>query len=130
MSSSFDIPDSISFGELEKLQAKAAEEMEERKAQDKSGPFGGLNEEAVCDLVNDKLQEIQDACPNPIAHKVAMLQIISNMVEWHVGCAERQIEDGDIVSAGNWMRDAGKFQALHNILQTISVCKDDFTMDD
>ena len=125
MSSSFDqIPDSISFGELEKLAADAPKEPK------KEGPYAGYDREGLCDLVNDKLQELQDACPHPIAHKLAMLQVIDNMLDWHIQAAEAQAEAGDIDSAGCWMRDAGKWQAIHNIVATISVGKDDFTVSD
>ena len=123
MSSSFDIPDSISFGDLEKLASEAPKEPTK-----KAGPYAGYTEEGLCDLVNDKLQELQDLCPHPLSHKLAMMQIIDNMLEWHIQAASAQAEDGEMQSAANWMRDAGKFQALHNILQTISVCQDDFTM--
>lgn len=122
MSSSFEIPDSISFGDLEKLASEAPKEPTK-----KEGPYAGYDQEGLCDLVNDKLQELQDACPHPLAHKLAVLQILDNMLDWHIQAAEAQTENGDMDSAGCWMRDAGKFQAIHNILSTISVGSDDFT---
>ena len=51
MSSSFDVPDSISFGDLEKLQAKAKAEMEQSvKLKIKKVLTASFSEEALCDL--------------------------------------------------------------------------------
>ena len=121
MSSSFEIPDSISFGDLEKLQEQAPKE------EVKDGPFAGLTREAVETLVGDKLQELIEACPHPIAHKVALFDIIDHMISWHQGAAEHLAEQGELVQASGWLKDAGKLQAMANILQTISVSSDDFT---
>ena len=48
---------------------------------------------------------------------------------WHMGSAERRMEEGEFQSAGGWARDAGKIQAAWNILSTIEVCDEDFLMD-
>ena len=121
MSSSFEIPDSISFGDLEKLQADAPKE------EVKDGPFAGYHREGVESLVEAKLQELMEACPHPIAHKVAMFDIIDHMISWHQTAAEQMAEDGELRQAAGWLQDAGKLQAMANVLQTISVCREDFT---
>ena len=124
MSSSFDqIPDSISFGDLEKLQAEASKEADVKPAP----RFGGCTQEVIEDLVAQKLSEISEKCEHPVAHKVAMMMILDNMLEWHTRVSRSLIEDGDACHAIGWARDAGKFQAIANILDTISVSDDDFT---
>ena len=123
MSSSFEIPDSISFGDLEKLASGAPKEPTK-----KEGPYNGYTEQGLCEFVSDKLQEMQDAIPHPVVHKVAMMQILDHMLEWHIEASKIQIKNGELDSAGCWMRDAGKFQAIFNILATIGVGQDDFTM--
>ena len=61
----------------------------------------------------------------PILHKIMVQMIITHMVEWHSRVAENHLDDPE--SAIGWARDAGKFQAVMNILTTISVANDDFT---
>ena len=38
------------------------------------------------------------------------------------------MEDGEHSAALGWARDAGKFQSILNILDTVEVCDDDFTV--
>ena len=58
--------------------------------------------------------------------KAVIWRLISNMVHWHTEAGKRQFEDGDPESAVCWLRDAGKFQAMANLLQTINIGPDDF----
>jgi hypothetical protein len=76
------------------------------------------------------LDRIDEMCPGPLGHKVAMMMIVKRMFAWHNHMAEMQIEDGEIQSAMNWARDAGEFQVIHNILTNISVASYDFTCPD
>ena len=57
-----------------------------------------------------------------------MLHLLAQrMLEFHSKCGVMQIEDGETMSAVAWLRDAGKFQAVLNILATISCGDDDPT---
>ena len=123
--SEFTVPDSISFSDLEKIAEEAPKE-EEQKLE---GPYAGLTQEALVDLVSDKLQEISDICESPMAHKAAVGLIIDNMIEWHTRVSTHLIEEGNTKQAIGWARDAGKFQAVMNILGSISVCDQDFMED-
>ena len=123
--SEFTVPDSISFSDLEKIAEEAPKE-EEQKLE---GPYSGLTQEALIDLVSDKLQEISDICDSPMAHKAAVGIIIDNMIEWHTRVSNHLIEEGNTKQAIGWARDAGKFQAVMNILGSISVCDQDFMED-
>ena len=53
--------------------------------------------------------------------------ICQRMLEFHSKCGVMQIEDGETMSSIAWLRDAGKFQAVLNILATISCGDDDPT---
>ena len=116
------IPDGISFADLEKLQEKAAPE-----AEIKEQLFDDLTAEEVHALADKGLQLITDECEHPIAHKVAALIVINNMLDWHKRMAEVCQEAGEFPQANGWSRDAGKFQACMNILTTIEVGEGDFT---
>ena len=63
----------------------------------------------------------------PVAHKVMALMICDRFVQWHSNVAQRLIEEGDLESAISWARDAGKFQAIMDILLSVTVGPDDFT---
>ena len=67
-------------------------------------------------------------CPDPLVHKVMAMMVICRMVEWHKGVAQVKLEDGNKQSMGAWMRDAGKFQACMDILTSIAIGPDDFTV--
>ena len=66
-----------------------------------------------------------------MVHKIMMMMIIDNFLEWHTNAGISQIENGDERSVACWLRDAGKFQALHNIiLDTITTGPNDWTVGD
>jgi hypothetical protein len=52
---------------------------------------------------------------------------MGNMLNWHNKMAEQMMEDGEFSNAAAWLKDAGKFQAIMNILQTIEIGDDDPT---
>ena len=65
---------------------------------------------------------------SPVVHKLMIMMIVQRFMEWHSNCSERMFDDGETRSAICWARDAGKFQALANIIDSISVGPDDFTI--
>lgn len=87
-----------------------------------------MTKSQIYELAHALAEEGTDKCPNPIIHKVMLYVLIENMIHWHsVAGANFISKDNDIVQATAWLRDAGKFQAIANILDTINVGPDDFT---
>ena len=87
-----------------------------------------LTVEQVCDISQKGLEDINDAVGHPIGHKVAAIAIMTNMLDWHSRMAKSLMEEGEHSAALGWARDAGKFQSILNILDTVEVCDDDFTV--
>ena len=125
------IPDGLSFGDLEAMQKEAAERDAERQAEVTAAKseaiFDGKTKEEVVDIAADLVQEAIDKCNDPMVHKIMMMMIIDNYLEWHTKAGINQMEDGEERSAVCWLRDAGKFQAMHNILSTVTTGPNDWT---
>lgn len=118
------VPDGISFADLEKLAKDAPDDTSTELRHE--GPFNGLDEDQLKDLVDAHLDLIHEACPDPMFAKAVLWRLINNMMHWHTEAGKRQFEEGDPESAVYWLRDAGKFQAMANLLQTINVGPNDF----
>ena len=114
MTSAF-IPDSFSPEELKKLLAVAQPEPEATNDPDKQSA------EYIIQIAQDAIDYACENSAGPMVHKVMLLQIISHMFGWHTGMADSLIKDGQFEAAAGWSRDAGKFQAIMNIMETISV---------
>lgn len=128
------IPSGFSSEDLEAMLKNARHEDDCRSEQCEptgEGPFGsqGLTEEQVSELAYKFLDDAAEACDDPIVHKVMFIMIANNMLAWHSKMGCRFAEQGDSDQAMGWLRDAGKFQAILNILDTISVGPDDFTIE-
>ena len=121
--SSSAIPDGISFADLQKLAENAPDDS---AIVPTKGPYAGLNEEELKDLVDTWLENMHETNGHPMFAKAIVWRIISNMIDWHTTAGEHQFEKGDTESAVCWLRDAGKFQSMTNILHTINIGPDDF----
>ena len=117
------VPDGISFADLQKL---AKDAPDDSAIVPTDGPFNGLSEEELKDLIDTWLENMHEANGNPMFAKAIVWRIISNMVDWHTAGGEHQFKEGETESAVCWLRDAGKFQSILNILQTINVGPHDF----
>ena len=84
-----------------------------------------LTADELCEAAGKVLTDSLDICNDPLFHKLIMMNIVDRMVRWHKNASEDQ-DDPD--SAGAWMRDAGKLQAVMNILTTVTIGPDDFTV--
>ena len=114
MTQSFNIPDSISPEALEEHLQNAIEEDSVELPED------------LFDQAEYWIQRASSSSDNPmIVHKLMMACIIDRMIQFHERVAERIEEEGDGGSPGAWLKDAGKFQAIMNILQTIECGPDD-----
>jgi hypothetical protein len=121
MSTSF--PDGISFGELDSLRDQAPKENE---VKEEKALFDGKTQEQVCEIAAALCHEAIEKCNDPIMHKAMMIEMIEKMFRWHT---EQGISQDDDRSTVCWLRDAGKFQAIANILTSISVGPNDFILD-
>jgi len=117
------VPDGISFADL---QALAKDAPDDSAIVSTNGPFNGLSETELKDLVNTWLNNMHEACPDPMFAKAILWRIVDNMIGWHTESSKHQLEAGETDAAVSWLRDAGKFQAIGNILQTINVGPHDF----
>ena len=119
-------PDSISFEDLADLMVNAQQEVE--PVDKEAASYDGHTADEVSEVVKNKLNEMTDEINHPIVHKLAACEIIHSLMQWHTKASERLAESNDTVIAIGWAKDAGKLQAIMNILTTISVCDDDFTV--
>lgn len=114
MTQSFNIPDSIS--------PEALQEHLENAVVDE--PINDLPED-LFDQAEHWVQQASSNSDSPmIVHKLMIVAIVDRMIQFHERVAERMDEEGD-GPAGAWLKDAGKFQAIMNILQTIECGPDD-----
>ena len=134
------IPDGISFGDLEAMQKDAARRDAEREVQESierakaaaeekpDAHYDGKTRDEVIDIAASLVENALQQCNDPMVHKLMMMMIIDNFLEWHTKAGINQMEDGDTRSSVCWLRDAGKFQAIHNILDTITTGPKDWTV--
>ena len=120
------IPESFNLDQLSELLESAQSEDDLHTAADNSDKE--LTPEFIESVAQEVLEIATDKCPDPLVHKVIAMMVICRMVDWHKGVAIKQLEDGNQESMGAWMRDAGKFQACMDILTSIAIGPDDFTV--
>lgn len=111
------IPDSFNLDELQAMLECAPSEDE---------PCSCDHE--VIDTANEIFQLINEKSQDPVVHKIIVMHILHDFFDWHNIVGKRLVSDGDSKQASAWLKDAGKFQAIQNILCTISVSDDDFTI--
>ena len=123
-------PDSFSMDELKSLLENAPADITEIAAREPeaNGPYGGFTKEQVIKIAEDTVAELHEKCPEPIVQKVVMDIIVRAFCGWHSESGMHQSREGNVREALFWSRDAGKFQAIMCILDTIGVCDDDFTV--
>ena len=118
------IPNSFSSEDLQAMLDSAPKEEEmHTPAEDTSDS----SEDILDALADEVLNSVPEEHAGPLVHKVMAMKVIARMIEWHTHMGESLHEDGDTESGTAWLRDAGKFQACFNILQSITVGRDDFT---
>ena len=133
------IPSGFSSDDLQKMLENAIPEPEAKDpttcGDDDCDICGDSEQEKVLNIARkiedmmDELSEAHEAAPQLVA-KMSMIFTINRMIEWHSTVGLQMAENGEHRSAIGWARDAGKFQAIANILDTISVCEEDFTCGD
>ena len=118
------VPSGFSRDDLEKLLASAPTEGTTESTDSDEPTFGkqSLTESELLEAAEYLVQESLDRCNDPLFHKAIMLVISSRMVQWHMSCAEQQDTES---SRDSWIRDAGKFQAMMDILTNIQLGEND-----
>ena len=127
------IPNSFNSDELQKLMDNAPHEADCQCGEcpsKASSDTSDYSEERINDIVIEALNDMGELSPGPLVHKVAMMAICERMYDWHVTMGEKLMEDDDTKAASAWLKDAGHFQVIFNILRCISVGKEDFTTGD
>ena len=120
------VPDSFSMDELSNMLENAPQEDDLHTAASNDDKQE-YTPEFIEKVAQETLEAATERCADPLVHKVMAMMIISRMVDWHKHVAERQLDDGNIQSMGAWMRDAGKFQGVMDVLCNIAIGPDDFT---
>ena len=120
------VPDSFSMDELSNMLENAPQEEDLHNAASNDDKQE-YTPEFIEQVAQDALEAATDRCSDPLVHKVMAMMVVSRMVEWHKNVAIRQLDEDNQTSMGAWMRDAGKFQAVMDILCNIAVGPDDFT---
>ena len=115
-------PDSFSMDDLKAMLESAPKEEELNKV-DTTHDF---SEETVSRIADEALEYATDRSQGPLVHKLMILKIICNMIEWHSKMHSVILEEDEEHIALCWARDAGKFQAIMDILMTINVGPEDF----
>ena len=121
-------PDSFSMADLQAMLENAPQDITDvqpeapENSEDRTERLTRLAAQALDNLIED-----MDGVDAAQTEKAILHMIAEKMLEWHSRVGMRLADDGDHRSAMGWLRDAGKFQAVLNIVETIGVGPDDFT---
>ena len=118
-------PDGISFGDLQKHMDDARKREE---ATPKGPTFDGKTPEQIAEIVDVAADALMLQCQDPMVHKAMIMELVERMIAWHTNSGIEEMEDDNIKPAVFWTRDAGKFQAIANIITSISMGPGDYLM--
>ena len=117
-------PDGISFSALQDMLADAPKEAEAPVVSEK-------DEQARLEEIADRcLTQASEEAKGPLVHKVMVAMVLSNLIAWHRKIGENLIEEGETETGLAWQRDAGKCQAILDILYNIQCGEDDFLVNE
>ena len=119
------VPSGFSREDLEKLLASAPSEDQPTETDSDTSTYGKqeLTQQEVMDAAVKVVENSLEVCGDPVFHKAIVAIIIARMIEWHKDYSWKQ-ESPEATAA--WQRDAGKFQAIMDILTSVTVSNDDF----
>ena len=115
------IPDGISFSELEDLARDARTEDEVRKC---DGPYAGYTQEDLCKAIDKRLAQIHDDFSHPMTAKYILMETLQALMLWHTKRGQSEFEDGDTECGTAWLRDAGILQAAMQNVHNVSLPDD------
>ena len=118
------IPNGFSMDELQNMLNNAASENT-----DNNILYGRqeLNQDELITATNDFIRESLEICSDPMFHKLILLVLIDRFYQFHDQISDELLEHDEIDAAKLWLKDAGHFQVMNNILINISIGKNDFT---
>ena len=123
---SSNIPDSFSMDELSNMLENAPQEDELHASQEEDDKF---TEEFMEKAANEGLDLMTDSCKDPAVHKLAVLKVCHNMIVWHTHVGEAAFAVETLAAAHAWLRDAGKWQSMMDIVSNISLGDNDHWCD-
>ena len=118
------IPDSFNVNELAELLATAKQEEDihaEAANKDKE-----LTPEMIIEISEKIIEDSAQEYKSPVVHKAIVVGILRRMIHWHTEMGKKFMAEDQVQTGVAWMRDAGKFQAMCDILFNVSVDDDDF----
>ena len=121
-------PDSFSSIDLAKLLENAPLDIVDREPETQESDND--RQSRLIDIATNAIQSVTedlDGAEAAQVHKVILHMLVDHMIEWHSKVSHHLIDDREAMAAIGWARDAGKFQAIANILATIECGDDDFT---
>ena len=118
------VPSGFSRDDLEALLKKAPADQPQQDISSDESLFGPqkLTEDDLIEAASKICDDAMEVCADPLLHKAIALTICARMINWHNSVAEGQESEE---SRASWYRDAGKFQAILDILTAISLGPDD-----
>ena len=122
------IPDSVNINELSELLSTAPQEDDihaEVANKDKE-----LTPEMVINIAEKIIEDSAEEYKSPVVHKAIAVGILRRMIHWHTAMGKEFMDEGQEKTAVAWLRDAGKFQAVLDILYNIGVDDNDFLIQD
>lgn len=125
MSYTPEVPNQISHKDLQDLMQSASANHPNDATNQVT--INGKTQEEIEQICSRLCTEANDAIQHPIAHKVMMLMMLSNLIAWHTSNGVGLIKDGDEESGIAWLRDAGKLQSAASDISDIYLGPDDFT---
>jgi len=115
-------PDSISTAALQAMLADAPS--------NDVDSFPELTPEEMVNITRCELEKLQDAVGSMFAFKLAALECISMIKQFHDQGYENALDNDDRESAICWARDAGKAQGAMSCLKDIFCGPQDFICSD
>jgi hypothetical protein len=89
-----------------------------------------LTIEQVEELAENCIHDSLEKCNDPMLHKVIALMIVSKFANWHRELGRKICEKGHAYhDAVPWFQDAGKLDAIFEMLISIQIGNNDFTCD-
>ena len=121
MTASSNIPDGISFADLQDLVRDA---QPEGGAKGGNGPYNGMTAEQFRDGIDEKLKELHKQFDHPMAAKYIIMESLQALMMWHTKRGEQEFDDGDAQSGVCWLRDAGILQGAMQCTHSVGLPDD------
>ena len=122
------VPNGFSQEDLQKLLAQA---QSEESVESEGCPQDGLTDyqQRIIKVAEDRVQSALDELSDPLVHKAMLIIICHRFIDFHNHIGAKYVGTDEAETAAAWLRDAGKFQAILNILASIQCGDNDFMTD-